>query len=79
MVRPPVNEVTEPSKEDDRFRAQHPRCSDTVRPEILDIQNEPAAMDKLVGHYGLRGAAIEKGRLNNDADVPCLDWSNSQA
>lgn len=37
---------------------------------------EPAAMDRLVGHYGLRAAAIEKGRLNNDADVPCLDWSN---
>jgi hypothetical protein len=34
------------------------------------------AMRILEGEYGLRPAVLEKGRLKNDKDVPCLDWSN---
>jgi TRAP transporter TAXI family solute receptor len=37
---------------------------------------EAQAMKQLVDVYGLKPAVIEKGRLANDADVPCLDWSN---
>jgi uncharacterized protein len=37
---------------------------------------EPDAMRTLQDTYGLRPAVIEAGRLNNDRDVPCLDWSN---
>ena len=40
------------------------------------IPIEPKAMKMLVDQYGLRAAVIGKGRLGNDADVPCLDWSN---
>jgi len=37
---------------------------------------EPRAMKRLVDEYGLKPAVIEKGRLRNETDVPCLDWSN---
>lgn len=40
------------------------------------IPIEPEAMRVLSGEYGLKPAVIERGRLRNDADVPCLDWSN---
>jgi len=40
------------------------------------IPIEPQAMQRLVDEYGLKPAVIEKGRLRNDVDVPCLDWSN---
>ena len=40
------------------------------------IPIEPAAMQVLEGEFGLRGAVVEKGRLGNAADVPCLDWSH---
>jgi TRAP-type uncharacterized transport system substrate-binding protein len=36
----------------------------------------PEAMRILTGEYGLTPAAIEKGRLRNEHDVACLDWSN---
>lgn len=40
------------------------------------IPIEPDAMRELVDVYGLKPAVIEKGRLRNQEDVPCLDWSN---
>lgn len=40
------------------------------------IPIEPEAMRALTGDYGLRPAVIERGRLRNEQDVPCLDWSN---
>ena len=40
------------------------------------IPIEPEAMRVLTDDYGLRAAVIEKGRLRNEQDVPCLDWSN---
>jgi uncharacterized protein len=44
--------------------------------EMNFIPIEPAAMMILVDQYGLRPSVVEKGRLKNDQDVPCLDWSN---
>ncbi len=43
---------------------------------IRFIPIEPAAMEVLVNEYGVRPAVVEAGRLNNDTDIPCLDWSN---
>jgi uncharacterized protein len=40
------------------------------------IPIEPEAMRVLTDDYGLRAAVIEKERLRNEQDVPCLDWSN---
>ena len=40
------------------------------------IPIEPAAMKRLVDEYGLRPAAIEKGRLDNPEEIACLDWSH---
>src|SRR5690606_23060750 len=37
---------------------------------------EPEAMSILTGEYGLRPATLAAGRLRNESDVPCLDWSN---
>lgn len=37
---------------------------------------EPEAMKILVDNYGLKPAVLEKGRLRNEREVPCLDWSN---
>lgn len=51
--------------------------SDLVRKfPMRFIPIEPAAMKRLVDTYGLKPAMLEKGRLLNDADVPCLDWSH---
>ncbi|MCW5643939.1 MAG: hypothetical protein KIT63_17700 [Rhodoferax sp.] len=44
--------------------------------EMNFIPIEPQAMQTLVDEYGLQPAVLEKGRLKNDVDVPCLDWSN---
>jgi len=40
------------------------------------IPIEPDAMHRLVHDYGLQAAEIEKGRLNNEQAVACLDWSS---
>ena len=40
------------------------------------IPIEPEAMRILTGEYGLMPAVLEKGRLSNDRDIACLDWSN---
>lgn len=37
---------------------------------------EPEAMKVLIDEYGLKPAVLEKGRLRNEREVPCLDWSN---
>lgn len=44
--------------------------------DMTFIPIAPEAMKILVDDYGLKPAVVEKGRLKNDADVPCLDWSN---
>lgn len=40
------------------------------------IPIEPEAMRILVNDYGLRSAVVEKGRVGNAQDIPCLDWSD---
>jgi TRAP-type uncharacterized transport system substrate-binding protein len=40
------------------------------------IPIEPDAMRTLRQAYGLKPAVLEKGRLRNEQDVPCLDWSH---
>ena len=40
------------------------------------IPIEPEAMRILTEQYGLKPAVLEKGRLRNEQEVPCLDWSN---
>lgn len=40
------------------------------------IPIEPDAMKKLVAEYGVRPAVVEAGRVLNEKDVPCLDWSH---
>lgn len=43
---------------------------------MVFIPIEPDAMKRLVDDYGLRPAVLERGRLRNEEDIPCLDWSN---
>lgn len=41
---------------------------------FLPIEDD--AMRILQNDYGLRPNVVEAGRLNNESDIPCIDWSN---